>query len=1065
MKTSYRIASIVVLVAFVLSFSIVPHYEENVYSNTESLCMVDSWPMFQKDLSNSGSASENALPFTDDPEILWKYELDRDKEGRILTNTPIVYNGKVYTAGYNDMAHKTYETRLLCFDAENGDKLWSFELDPPIERQFFSDNPKTSESEGSGFFIAGVDSTPVIGDNKLFVTTVNGHIYCFDVYNDDLLWDLPISHTGRCEHGKINDDNVSPSTRCHSSGLYVDGYLYLPIIHLYWIKCKSSCNEISDLPFGDIRVYKIDANLGKVEDSFSTDIAIIDRADPCTLKLEPDEYSMRSSIAYYEGMIFHTSIQRLYCLKYDSLEKKWDTVVTNKYPCYSSPTVSSRVYYGNLDNQLFCYSINTGRIKWNTTYKQAIRCTTCPLVIEQKLYFHTRDEKLVCYDESDKEILWTIDTDKLMVCPAVNCNNDVLCQTGSNLTLLEGDSGDEIWKIEIDDISRSSPAVCNGRIYNNTLSGSLYCIGEKPESIKIESCNESIDVGQEFVLEANGYNGRNRTRVHYSLKAEPEGIVSITGNRVTGLKEGTVEITARCGLVEDTCTVVVVKPQKVTSIEIDPVSKIVSLGESYTFSATVYDQDREAMEANVVWSVSDESIASVDSEGTVTGIKAGKTDVIASVGDIYETARLIVNDDLKVERIELSPDDATLDVGETVQFEVKAYNWNDEMVECSNILWSVEPTDAGEISSDGLFTAGKSGLCIVTASCNGVEASVNVVVNRPLEPANISTQHQHLDFGVIQEGETRTKELELTNTGDIEGVVFIESSHDWLSVSENSFTISPSETKSIDIAINTNLAGDFEELSGELTISYGDGEHITISVSAVIKPSCSISIMPESLFFGMIHRGKEMTLPFVISSQSKNIKGSIEVSDPWITVTQTNFDLSDGEVEGSLSIKASALPAGESFEGKLLLIPDDSSCKSVSVSVAVRTDKDIDLQLTIGQSDATLNELKIELDVPPQIIDGRTLVPVRFISESFGCSVGWEADTGKITITRGDFTIILYKDQSIALINGKEYRLDVPATIVSGRTLVPVRFISEGFGASVNWIAETRTIEISWEPF
>ncbi len=243
-----------------------------------------------------------------------------------------------------------------------------------------------------------------------------------------------------------------------------------------------------------------------------------------------------------------------------------------------------------------------------------------------------------------------------------------------------------------------------------------------------------------------------------------------------------------------------------------------------------------------------------------------------------------------------------------------------------------------------------------------------------------------------------------------------------------------------------------------------NGLYCFSEASEISKPSCSIKVMPENLFFGKIARGKEMTLPFILTIP-EGITGKLTPSEQWIEVSPSTFSATGKDIEGQVTIKGSALPAGESFEGYIDIIPDDTNCSPIKMKVIVKTDKSIQLKLVVGDSKAKLNDETIQLDVPPQIINGRTLIPVRFISESFGCVVGWDASSGKITISRGDFNIVLFKDKKTAYINGEEVQLDVPATIVSGRTLVPVRFISEGFGAEVSWDGETKTITIDWNPF
>ena len=100
-------------------------------------------------------------------------------------------------------------------------------------------------------------------------------------------------------------------------------------------------------------------------------------------------------------------------------------------------------------------------------------------------------------------------------------------------------------------------------------------------------------------------------------------------------------------------------------------------------------------------------------------------------------------------------------------------------------------------------------------------------------------------------------------------------------------------------------------------------------------------------------------------------------------------------------------------------------------------------------------------DVMPVIVNGRTLVPLRGIFETLGARVGWEDTTRTIIGSKGDKTIVLQPDNTLASVSGKEVTLDVPPQIISSRTMVPVRFISESLGAQVDWIGDTRTVTIT----
>jgi hypothetical protein len=99
------------------------------------------------------------------------------------------------------------------------------------------------------------------------------------------------------------------------------------------------------------------------------------------------------------------------------------------------------------------------------------------------------------------------------------------------------------------------------------------------------------------------------------------------------------------------------------------------------------------------------------------------------------------------------------------------------------------------------------------------------------------------------------------------------------------------------------------------------------------------------------------------------------------------------------------------------------------------------------------------MDVPPVIVDGRTLMPVRFMAYALGADVGWNEATREVSLTLNGQTLTFPVDGTITPALAA-LGMDVPPMIIDGRTMVPLRFISEFFGAVVTWDDATRTIEV-----
>ena len=130
-------------------------------------------------------------------------------------------------------------------------------------------------------------------------------------------------------------------------------------------------------------------------------------------------------------------------------------------------------------------------------------------------------------------------------------------------------------------------------------------------------------------------------------------------------------------------------------------------------------------------------------------------------------------------------------------------------------------------------------------------------------------------------------------------------------------------------------------------------------------------------------------------------------------------------------------------------------CVVLALSMSVSS-----VALASDEINVTINGVKQNYDVMPVIVDGRTLVPMRAIFESLGAEVGWIDHSKTVTGTRNNKTVKLNIDENLAYINRQETILDVPATIINSRTMVPVRFISEMLGEKVEWDAATKTVMI-----
>jgi len=128
--------------------------------------------------------------------------------------------------------------------------------------------------------------------------------------------------------------------------------------------------------------------------------------------------------------------------------------------------------------------------------------------------------------------------------------------------------------------------------------------------------------------------------------------------------------------------------------------------------------------------------------------------------------------------------------------------------------------------------------------------------------------------------------------------------------------------------------------------------------------------------------------------------------------------------------------------------------------VSVKYSKTTIIRLQVGNKSALINDSTYTLEASPTIVSGRTMVPLRFIGEAFGATFNYDSIFKIVDINFNGQEIKMQIGIKTAFVNGKATSLDIVPYIVNGRTLVPIRFISEVFGADVSWDGTTKTVTI-----
>lgn len=179
-----------------------------------------------------------------------------------------------------------------------------------------------------------------------------------------------------------------------------------------------------------------------------------------------------------------------------------------------------------------------------------------------------------------------------------------------------------------------------------------------------------------------------------------------------------------------------------------------------------------------------------------------------------------------------------------------------------------------------------------------------------------------------------------------------------------------------------------------------------------------------------------------------------------------------GNAELAQQLLASLEEARNEFsEAKALFMQKKDEMKALIKSYY--TDEELEVIDELSKKLSEIEDLKVlsvdnifakgrvlKFDTPPVIKHNRTLIPVRALTEGFGAEVHWDPETKEVKITSGDKVMVMKLDSRTVLVNDEEIEIDVEPEVISNRTLVPLRFIAETLGLKVEWDQETGVIEI-----
>jgi sugar lactone lactonase YvrE len=372
--------------------------------------------------------------------------------------------------------------------------------------------------------------------------------------------------------------------------------------------------------------------------------------------------------------------------------------------------------------------------------------------------------------------------------------------------------------------------------------------------------------------------------------------------------------------------------------------------------------------------------------------------------------------------------------------------------------------------------SGKISLTVSSKSLPSLVKTIDVVVKTPeIPPVNVAFKGN-----LVPLNSTAVVEISTEKVDNLYGIALtISYDPTLLSVEKVESTLPSDNAVFIEkhseagiIVIGYSLKGDVDGISVEGTI-------VKVTFKGLEEGSTSLVLTDASFFNKSDGSIPTNTTEFGINvynstppALSVNFADNTTVSDPSFTFTGKTDPGCTVTINGSTVLVGS----GGNFSGNIYLSEGSNTITVIASSKYNVTNKIVrtvylktstTIVLKIGKSTFTVNGVNNTLDSPPIIKNSRTLVPIRAIVEALGGSVGWDGTTRKVTITLKDTVIELWIGKPQAKVNGTLKWIDdsnhkVMPEIISGRTMVPLRFVSEQLGAKIDWEPNTKTITITY---
>ncbi len=422
--------------------------------------------------------------------------------------------------------------------------------------------------------------------------------------------------------------------------------------------------------------------------------------------------------------------------------------------------------------------------------------------------------------------------------------------------------------------------------------------------------------------------------------------------------------------------------------------------------------------------------------------------------------------DIGLVGIIVQPSESFLVPGQSQDFTFINYDMRKQELDNIDVRWTVNPPGLGQITKDGFFTAGNGDIKRGIIQAHHGEIAGVAVVNICDEP---ELESDTIDFGLIAEGDKKTLTINTNMNRYCRCNVDVKEHPAW--ISECSFTLDPL-TEIVTLSITADASElDPGEYADYVVFKWVGGELLlNVSVNVMNTDIPAFKVSSDRIDFGKLtcwDTDKHDLTLHLENLVDESIGCDMITEDTWLDVNPRGTTVKPEGGDFTVSCKANKVLPGQSLTSIIKIKPQFGLSQEVTVTVEKL--ENTTLKLRIDDTNAVIDGNAFGLDVPPNIVSGRTMVPIRVISEAFGATVDWNGEERRIDIHFSGVDgivkhVAMWIGIETAEVDGVKVSLDSPPIIDSGRTLVPVRFIGEAFGASVEWNQTNREVIIIYTP-